>query len=446
MKVLKLEEVNVKKLAQRRQRLTKARSKVMDILEAVRTKGDEAVLELTKRFDKADLKDLKVTREEVDAAVERVPKNVKDALAECIENVRTFHRSQWSTPAEFRRGGLELGRIYVPLDSVGIYVPGGKASYPSTVIMASIPARTAGVKTIVVCTPPDKDGNISDVVLCAASMCGVTDIFKAGGAQAIAAMAYGTRTVPKVEKIVGPGNIYVVAAKELVREVVGVDFVAGPSEILIVADENANPAYVAADIIAQAEHDEEAFCVLCTPSMDLVKKVQKEVQEQLKASGRLQIISKALEKNGHIIITKDIDGALDLSNAIAPEHLSLMVRSPKRYLDKVKNAGSVFLGDYSAVAAGDYCTGPNHILPTGGQAREISGLSVDDFFKRIYYQSVSKEELRRLSRTIMTMADVEGLGAHKASIEKRIGKDQGKDNGRPVNSPEVRKRAKEGQK
>jgi len=430
MKVLKLEDVNVKKLAQRRQRPSKARAKVKDILDAVRTKGDEAVLELTKRFDKADLKDLRVTKEEVDQAVERVPKDVKDALGECIENVRRFHRTQWSIPAEFRREGLELGRIYVPLDSVGVYVPGGKASYPSTVIMASIPAKTAGVKTIVICTPPNKDGNISDVVLCAARMCGVGDIFKVGGAQAIAAMAYGTRTVPKVEKIVGPGNIYVVAAKELVRDEVGVDFVAGPSEILIIADENANPAYVAADIIAQAEHDEEAFCVLCTPSKELVKKVQKEMDDQLKASGRRDIISKALDNHGHIIITKGIDDALQLSNTIAPEHLSIMVKGPKKYLNKVKNAGSVFLGDYSAVAAGDYCTGPNHILPTGGQARETSGLSVDDFFKKIYYQSVSKEELKRLSKTILTMAEVEGLEAHKASIEKRLGKGQPKDNGR----------------
>jgi histidinol dehydrogenase len=430
LKLVKLEELNISKLANRRQKLGKTMEKVKGILEMVREKGDEALVELTKKFDRADLRDLKVSAEDIDEAVERVPDNVKDAISECISNVRRFHRTQWSTPAEYRHGGLELGRIYVPLDSVGIYVPGGKASYPSTVIMASVPARTAGVKTIVICTPPNKEGKVSDVVLCAAKMCGSSAIYKVGGAQAIAAMAYGTRTVPRVEKIVGPGNKYVVAAKELVREEVGIDFRAGPSEILIIADDRANPSYIAADIIAQAEHDEEAFCVLCTPSEDLANKVQKEISTQLDACERKNIIGKALDRHAYIIITKGIDDALELSNEVAPEHLSIMVKNPKKYLEKVKNAGSVFLGDYSPVAAGDYCTGPNHILPTGGQAREVSGLSVDDFFKRIFYQSVSRDELKRLSRTISTMANVEGLEAHARSINRRLersGQENGKD-------------------
>lgn len=420
MKVLRSEEVNIRKLAQRRLRLTKAKAKVQEILDSVRAKGDKALLELTKKFDKADLRSLMVSKEEIDEAVDNVPKDVKDAISTCIENVRRFHRSQWSTPAEFHREGLELGRIYVPLGTVGIYVPGGKASYPSTVIMASVPARTAGVKRIVVCTPPDKDGKISDAVLCACQMCGISEVFKVGGAQAIGAMAFGTRTVPRVDKIVGPGNVYVVTAKEIVRDEVGVDFVAGPSEILIIADEHADPSFIAADLIAQAEHDEDAFCALVTSSERIANAVVEEVKKELEGYERRAIISKALERHGQIIIVDDLDKAFEISNAIAPEHLSVMVKGPKRYLEKVKNAGSVFLGDFSTVAAGDYCTGPNHILPTGGQAREVSGLSVDDFFKRIYYQNVSKDELRRLRKTITTMAGVEGLEAHKRSIEKRF--------------------------
>jgi len=422
MKVVKAAEVNMKDLLQRRAKLERTKEKVQEIIDLVKHKGDSAIFELTAKFDKVELKTIQVSQKEIDEAVARVPENVKEALHVCIDNVRKFHMSLRENPPEFRGEGIELGRLFVPLDSVGIYVPGGKANYPSTVIMASIPARAAGVKTIVVCTPPDKDGKVSDVVLAAAQMCGINLIFKVGGAQAIAAMAYGTQTVPKVQKIVGPGSMFVVAAKELVRNDVGVDFMAGPSEIVIIADESANPAFVAADMLAQAEHDEDAFVVTIVDSEALAKKVNEEVIKQMEEVPKKAIASKSLEKNGQIIVVKDLDEAMHISNEIAPEHLSLNVRSPRKLLEKVKSAGSVFLGDYSAVAAGDYCTGPNHILPTGGGARAISGLSVDDFFKKIYYQNVSKEELRKLSKTVMTMAHVEGLDAHALSIERRLEK------------------------
>ena len=422
MKIVKAADVNMKEFLQRRVKLEKTKEKVQEIVELVKHKGDAAIFELTAKFDKVELKVLQVNQKEIDEAMARVPDNVKDALRVCIENVRKFHMSLRENPLEFRGEGIELGRLFVPMDTVGIYVPGGKANYPSTVIMASIPARTAGVKTIVVCTPPDKDGKVSDVVLVAAQMCGVSLIFKVGGAQAIAAMAYGTQTVPKVQKIVGPGSMYVVAAKELVRNDVGVDFMAGPSEIVIIADETANPAFVAADMLAQAEHDEDAFVVAIADSESLAKKINEEVTLQMVEVPKKVIATKSLEKNGLIIVVKDLDEAMYISNEIAPEHLSLNVRSPRKLLEKVKSAGSVFMGDYSAVAAGDYCTGPNHILPTGGGARAISGLSVDDFLKKIYYQNVSKEELRKLSKTVITMAHVEGLDAHALSIERRLEK------------------------
>jgi len=422
MKIVKAAELNMKDFHQRRVKLEKTKEKIIEIVDLVKHKGDAAIIELTARLDKVELKSIQVTTQEIDEAISRVPQNVKEALTVCIENIRKFHRTQWNNEPEFRGEGIELGRVFVPLDSVGIYVPGGKANYPSTVLMASIPARTAGVKTIVVCTPPDHTGRVSDVVLVAAHMCGINLIFKVGGAQAIAAMAYGTQTVPRVQKIVGPGSMYVVAAKELVRNDVGVDFMAGPSEIVVIADDSANPVIVAADMLAQAEHDEEALVVAITDSESLAKKIQEEVMKQIEEVPKKAIASKSLEKYGHIIIVKDIDEAIHLSNEIAPEHLSLNVRSPRRLLEKVRNAGSVFLGDYSAVAAGDYCTGPNHILPTGGGARSISGLSVDDFFKKIYYQNVSKEELRKLSKTVITMAHVEGLDAHALSIERRLEK------------------------
>ncbi len=422
MKIVKAAEVNMKELLQRRAKLEKTKEKVQEIVELVKHKGDAAIFELTAKFDKVELKVLQVSQKEIDEALVRVPDNVKEALRVCIENVRKFHMSLRENPPEFRGEGIELGRLFVPMDTVGIYVPGGKANYPSTVIMASVPARTAGVKTIVVCTPPDKDGKVSDVVLAAAQMCGVSLIFKVGGAQAIAAMAYGTETVPKVQKIVGPGSMFVVAAKELVRNDVGVDFMAGPSEIVIIADETANPAFVAADMLAQAEHDEDAFVVAIADSEALARKINEEVTKQMEEVPKKAIASKSLEKNGHIIVVKDMDEAMYISNEIAPEHLSLNVRSPRKLLEKVKSAGSVFMGDYSAVAAGDYCTGPNHILPTCGGARAISGLSVDDFLKKIYYQNVSKDELRKLSKTVMTMAHVEGLDAHALSIERRLEK------------------------
>jgi histidinol dehydrogenase len=433
MKIVKAADVNMKELLQRRAKLEKTKEKVQETIDLVKHKGDAALFDLTAKFDKVELKVLQVSQKEIDEAMTRVPVDVKDALRVCIENVRKFHMSLRENPSEFRGEGIELGRLFVPLDSVGIYVPGGKANYPSTVIMASIPARTAGVKTVVVCTPPDKDGKVSDVVLAAAQMCGITLIFKVGGAQAIAAMAYGTQTVPKVQKIIGPGSMFVVAAKELVRNDVGVDFMAGPSEIVIVADETANPAFVAADMLAQAEHDEDAFVVTIADSESLAKKINEEVTRQMEEVPKKAIATKSLEKNGQIIIVKDLDDAINISNEIAPEHLSLNVRSPRKLLEKVKSAGSVFLGDYSAVAAGDYCTGPNHILPTGGGAKVISGLSVDDFFKKIYYQNVSKEELRKLSKTVITMAHVEGLAAHALSIERRLEKAHPpeKPNGKP---------------
>ncbi len=315
--------------------------------------------------------------------------------------------------------GVKAGQIVRPLEKVGIYVPGGIARYPSTLLMAAIPAKVAGVKRIVVCTPPASDGKIAPAVLVAANVAGVEEVFKVGGAQAIGAMAYGTETVPKVDKIVGPGNVYVAAAKQVVAPNVDIDFSAGPSEVLIIADDSANPEIIASDLVAQAEHDTEAAAMLVTTSEKLANEVREAARLMVKENARWQITLRALTKYGKIVVFKTMGEAVDFANAYAPEHLEIMAKEPRKLLESIENAGSIFLGEYSPVAAGDLGVGVNHILPTGGAARRTSGLSVLDFVKLPTIQEISKSGLKEMAKTIQTLAEVEGLPAHSQSVKKR---------------------------
>ncbi|MFN4133046.1 MAG: histidinol dehydrogenase, partial [Candidatus Hadarchaeales archaeon] len=343
------------------------------------------------------------------------------ALKKVARAIEKFHKKQlrreWLVQVA---PGVKAGELVRPLKSVGLYVPGGRASYPSTLLMAAIPAKLAGVKKIIVCTPPRSDGKLLPAVLAAAEITGVKEIYKVGGAQAIAAMAYGTETVPKVEKIVGPGNVYVAAAKQVVAPDVEIDSIAGPSEVMILADDSANPKFIAADLVAQAEHDPEAAAVLVTSSEKLAREVREEARKMVRATPRWQIVLKSFTRYSRIIIVKDIEEGIWFANEYAPEHLELMVEDPREVLGKINNAGAIFLGDYSPVAAGDFAAGPNHILPTGGGARRVSGLSVLDFLKFPTVQEISKDGLRRLAKTIRVMAEAEDLPAHAKSVEVRL--------------------------
>jgi histidinol dehydrogenase len=420
MKIVKYENLPEAILAGRGSDLDHVISDVNKIVNKVIDKGDEALKKFSRKFDGVEINDFRVSSEEINEAAARVSKDFIEAVNTSIENVRKFHRSHSYIPGTLREGGMELGRLFIPYQRVGIYVPGGKANYPSTVIMGSVPAKVAGVREIIVCTPPGKDGKVSDEVLAAASLCKVNSVYRVGGAQAIAAMAYGTETVPKVEKVVGPGNIFVTAAKKLVRDHVAIDMLAGPSEVMVIGNGTTNPVFVAAELLAQAEHDEDAWCIFVTDSEDVAKSVEKEIEKQLSDLPRKKIASRSIKKNCYIVMVKDMNEAMKFANEFAPEHLVLMAKGAQKMLGSVRNAGSVFVGDFSPVAAGDYCTGPNHILPTGGMASMYSGLAVEDFFKRIPYQLLSKGDLKKLLKTVKTMAEVEGLEAHARSVEKRL--------------------------
>ncbi len=393
------------------------------IVADVRREGDAALLHYTERFDKVKLDpaQLAVTEEEFELAFQQLKPEIRRSLEKLAKAIERFHRKQlpreWWTLIE---KGVRAGQLVRPLESVGIYVPGGLAKYPSTVLMAAIPARIAGVKQIIMCTPPNQDGKISPAVLVAARLAGVTQVFKAGGAQAVAAMAYGTETIPKVDKIVGPGNVYVVAAKQIVAPDVEVDFAAGPSEVLIIADETANPKFAAADLVAQAEHDPEAAAVLVTTSEPLAKRVREEARKIVKSSARWNISVRALARYGRIIIVKTLDEAVELANAYAPEHLQLMVKRPRKLLRLIKNAGSIFVGHYTPVAAGDLGVGVNHILPTGGIAKRQSGLSVLHFLKLPTVQELTKEGLESIAEVVEQLANVEGLPGHALSVRIRL--------------------------
>ena len=397
--------------------------KVQAIIDDVRERGDEALFEMTKRFDGAELNadNIRVTQAEIDEAYTLVDASLIEVIRKAMTNIRVYHEKQrqygwFDTTSD----GTILGQKVTPLQSTGVYVPGGKAAYPSSVLMNVIPAKVAGVEKIVMVTPPGKDGKVNPGTLVAANEAGADEIYKVGGAQAIAALAFGTASVPKVDKIVGPGNIYVALAKKAVYGYVSIDSIAGPSEILVIADETANPRYVAADLLSQAEHDELASAILVTTSEKLAGEVQKEIEGFTQVLSRKAIIEKSLENYGHILIASSIDEAVEIANAIASEHLEIVTANPFEVMTKIRNAGAIFIGENSSEPLGDYFAGPNHILPTNGTAKFFSPLSVDDFVKKssiIYY---SREALAAKKDDIIQFAKAESLTAHANSIAVRF--------------------------
>ena len=395
---------------------------VNKIVDDVRAKGDEAVFHYTSAFDGVNFtaETLEVTEDEFDQALGQVDDKVLAAIRQAIANVRSFHREQlpksWLT---YREHGSMLGQSCIPLERVGIYVPGGTATYPSSVIMNAVPAAVAGVKEIIMVVPPSKDGSVNPYVLTAAREAGVTRIFKVGGAQAIAALAFGTQLIPQVDKITGPGNIFVTLAKKAVYGHCGIDMLAGPSEILIVADHTADPSYIAADMLSQAEHDVLASSILITDSENLADQVMAEVQKQLAQLPRQEIAQAALERNGLILLVTDMMKAMELANLSAPEHLEILTEQPFAMLPYVRNAGAVFLGPYSPEPLGDYLAGPNHVLPTGGTARFYSVLNVETFMKKTSIIAYTKEALTAVSHHVITLAESEGLAAHANAIRVR---------------------------
>ncbi len=394
---------------------------VADILADVRKNGDAALLGYTKKFDKAELSSLEVSAEETDAAIASADPALFEVMKKAAKNIEAFHRRQ------LREGfvingddGVILGQRVLPLERVGVYVPGGTASYPSTVLMNCIPAKLAGVRELILITPPAPDGSVSPDILAAAKIGGADRIIKAGGAQAVAALAYGTETVPKVDKIVGPGNAYVAEAKRQVFGQVAIDMIAGPSEILIIADGTANAAFVAADLLSQAEHDAMASAVLVTTSPALAEEVAAEIERQLETLPRREIARRSIDGNGRILLADSPEQAIDLANTLAPEHLELCVEKPFDMLERIRNAGSVFLGNFCPEALGDYFAGPNHTLPTLGTARFSSPLSVDDFIKKTAFTYYTPEALSRVGGDIAYFAEKEGLGAHARSVMIRL--------------------------
>ena len=385
------------------------------------TGGDAAVKKYTRKFDGVSVDGLAVSGDEIDEAFASVSPRFLEVVKKSAENIAEFHSKQKKSGFEINRDGVTLGQKYTAVEKAGLYVPGGTASYPSTVLMNAVPAKIAGVGEIIMCTPPSKNGKVRAEILAAAKIAGVDRIYKCGGAQAIAAMAYGTESIPKVYKIVGPGNIFVALAKKLVFGTVSIDMIAGPSEILVVADGKADARHVAADMLSQAEHDKLASAVLVTDSAVLAKAVAAEIDRQLETLPRREIASASIENNGKIIVTDSIERAVEVANAIAPEHLEMCVENPRAWLDKIKNAGSVFLGGYTPEALGDYYAGPNHTLPTGGSAKFSSPLSVDDFLKKTQYIMYSAEALEKAAADVEYFAESEGLDGHARSVKIRFG-------------------------
>ena len=393
------------------------------IVDNVKNRRDEAVFEYTKEFDQADLdaSNIRVTREEIEQAMAQVDEGLLGVMKKSMDNIRRYHekqkRNSWF---DAQPDGTILGQKVTALESVGVYVPGGKAAYPSSVLMNIVPAEVAGVKRIVMVTPPGKDGKVNPVTLTAAHLAGATEVYKVGGAQAVAALAFGTQSIPRVNKIVGPGNIFVALAKKAVYGHVSIDSIAGPSEILVIADDSANPRFVAADLLSQAEHDELASAILVTTSMELAKKVSDEVDGFLKVLPRSHIIARSLDNYGYILVTDTMEKAVETANNIAPEHLEIVTANPFEVMTKIQNAGAIFIGEYSSEPLGDYFAGPNHILPTNGTAKFFSPLGVDDFIKKssiIYY---SREALEKAHKDIELFAESEHLTAHANSIRVRF--------------------------
>lgn len=394
---------------------------VTNIINSVKEQGDEAVREFTVRFDGAIPKKTVIERDELQEYLDIVDKDFKNAVISAKENIYDFHLRQaqqsWMTT---KKNGVIMGQRVRGLKRVGIYVPGGTAAYPSSVLMNAIPAKIAGVEEIIMVTPPAKDGNPNPDIMAAAAIAGVDRVFLVGGAQAVAALAYGTEKIPKVDKIVGPGNIFVATAKKLLYGVVDIDMVAGPSEILIVADKSAKPAFLAADLMSQAEHDKLASSILLTTSSDIARATAKEIDRQIKYLERQEIIEQSLESFGEIIVCENLEQAIEFANELAPEHLEMCVEEPLKYIGLVDNAGSVFLGNYSPEPLGDYYAGPNHVLPTSGTARFFSPLSVDSFIKKSSFIYYTEEELKKAKDEIVKLADTEGLTAHANSIKVRF--------------------------
>ena len=425
IKIMKYGEVPNSEIFARVNMKTNIEDVVSDIIKNVIERKDDAVKEYCERFDGVVLENLQVTDAEIEEAYKSMDKEFVRILEDAAENIRNFHKRQVRNSFIIsENNGVVIGQKVIPVEKVGLYVPGGTAAYPSTVLMDSIPAKIAGCSEICITTPPSADGKVNPVILAAAKIAGVDRIFKIGGAQAVAALAYGTETVPKVDKIVGPGNAFVAEAKRQVFGLVSIDMIAGPSEILVIADSKSDPSFVAADLLSQAEHDKMASAVLVTDSEELAEKVSEEIEKQLKLLPREEIARTSIDNNGKIIVADNIEDVIDVSNEIAPEHLELCVDNPFDYLDKIKNAGSIFMGRYCPEALGDYFAGPNHTLPTSGTARFSSPLSVDDFVKKSQYTYYTKEALSKVYDSVAFFAEKEGLSAHARSATIRFESEQ----------------------
>ncbi len=430
MKIIKLNETAKKGLLsdllkRSPNQYTQYEQKVAEIVDQVKQNGDEALFQYTLEFDKTEInqENIRVSEAEIEEAYQKIDGELLRVIRAAIKNIEAYHilqkRNSWFDSKE---NGVILGQKITPLATAGVYVPGGKAAYPSSVLMNVIPAKVAGVKRIVMTTPPGKDGKVNPGTLVAAKEAGVSEIYKAGGAQAVAALAFGTKSVPKVDKIVGPGNIFVALAKKMVYGNVSIDSIAGPSEILVLADETANPRYIAADLLSQAEHDELASAILITTDPSLASAVQREIKVFLEELSRREILEKSLENYGYILIADTMQDAVDAANDIASEHLEIVTKDPFAVMTKIQNAGAIFLGEYSSEPLGDYFAGPNHILPTNGTAKFFSPLSVDDFIKKSSVISYSREALEAVHKDVELFAKAEGLTAHANSIAVRFQK------------------------
>ncbi|MBP3445961.1 MAG: histidinol dehydrogenase [Clostridia bacterium] len=425
IKIMKYGEVDNKDIFARGTAATSVEDIVTGIIDNVRANGDKALFEYCEKFDKAKLNTLEVSAEEIEEAFNTVEPKFVEIIRAAAENIKEFHSRQVRNSFILNeKDGIVIGQKVIPIEKVGLYVPGGTAAYPSTVLMDSIPAKIAGCKEIVMVTPPNSEGKVNPVILAAAKIAGVDRIFKVGGAQAVAALAYGTQSVPKVDKIVGPGNAFVAEAKKQVFGMVSIDMIAGPSEILVVADKTCNPKFVAADLLSQAEHDKMASAVLVCDDMDFAEAVSAELERQIPLLPREEIARTSIDNNGKIIVADDLLKAIDIANEIAPEHLELCMDNPFDYLDKIKHAGSIFMGKYCPEALGDYFAGPNHTLPTSGTARFSSPLSVDDFVKKTQYTYYTRDALSAVADDIAFFAEKEGLSAHARSATIRFEEDQ----------------------
>lgn len=416
IRIIDYKDIDRAEILDRKENVFNVADTVSEIIKTVREKGDSALFAFCEKFDKVKLSSLEVSSEEIEAAFLAVEPEFVEILKEAKENIYAFHSRQVRNSFLINeKDGVVIGQKVIPIEKVGLYVPGGTAAYPSSVLMNAIPAKIAGCSEIVMVTPPSADGSVNPAILAAAKVAGVDRIFKVGGAQAVAALAYGTESVPAVDKIVGPGNAFVAEAKKQVFGRVAIDMIAGPSEILVVADSTCNPVYVAADLLSQAEHDKNATAVLVTDSKELANATAEELERQLSLLSREEIARTSVENNGKIIITKDIDEAIEVTNALAPEHLEICVDEPFKYLDKIRHAGSVFMGKYCPEALGDYFAGPNHTLPTSGTARFSSPLSVDDFVKKTQFSYYTDDALAKVASKVEYFAKKEGLTAHARS-------------------------------